>query len=316
MENMKNLRIRRVEVQIKDKLIPYDEYYLVNENGEEVFNRDVEIENDLRLYDIYKKQNNLLTNAEIKKIRSKYGLTQKDYATIIGVGEVTVHRFEKGAIQTEAVDSIMRLSNNPDNMYFLLLQNRSSISDSLYNKVLNKVQELKILKRHEVVDITKFDNDILKIKEESAKDIAQNIVRIYNDKVDKLVNDYGITPEYITNLKLQKLLYYVQSICLLVFGQKAFPEKIIAWSYGPVVNEVYQEYKNNHSNEIKTSNDVKEISSGLKKIIYEVINGYGSIETTKFIDFTHEEEPWKNTKINDEIELEKIVNYFNKVYDL
>ena len=78
--------------------------------------------------------------------------------------------------------------------------------------------------------------DILKIKEESAKDIAQNIVRIYNDKVDKLVNDYGITPEYITNLKLQKLLYYVQSICLLVFGQKAFPEKIIAWSYGPVVN--------------------------------------------------------------------------------
>ena len=36
----------------------------------------------------------------------------------------------------------------------------------------------------------------------------------------------------------------------------------------------------------------------------------------KLIDFTHEEEPWKNTKINDEIELEKIVNYFNKVYDL
>lgn len=316
MKNAENLRVRKVEVQVKDKLITFDEYYLVNEHGEEIFNRDLEIENDLRLYDIYKKESNLLTKTEIKKIRNKYGLTQKDYAAVIGVGEVTVHRFEKGAIQTEAVDSIMKLSNDPNNMYFLLLQNKNNLKDSLYNNVLNKVQELKVLKKHEVIDITKFDTNTLKMQEESAKDIAQNIIKIYNDKVDKLVENYEIIPEYITNLKLQKLLYYVQAMCLLVFKQRAFPEKIIAWSYGPVVNEVYQEYKGNHNNEILTSTNVKEISNGLKQIINEVVNGYGSIEATKLIDFTHEEEPWKNTKINDEIEIEKIVKYFNKVYDL
>ena len=124
MKNMDNLRIRKVLVNVKNTLIEYDEYYLVDENGEEIFDRNIEIENDQRLYDIYKKQNNLLTNFEIKKIRQKYGLTQKEYALVIGVGEVTVHRFEKGAIQTEAVDSIMKLSNDPDNMSFLLLQNR------------------------------------------------------------------------------------------------------------------------------------------------------------------------------------------------
>ena len=101
----------------------------------------------------------------------------------------------------------------------------------------------------------------------------------------------------------------------MVFGKKAFPEKILAWSYGPVVKEVYQQYKQNHAGEISSETNVKNISSGLYKIIDEVINSYGSIEANKLIDFTHEEEPWINTEINKEIDIELIKSYFNKVYD-
>ena len=315
MKNMDNLRVRKAQVNVKGTLIEYDEYYLVNENGKEIYDRNIEIENDQRLYDIYKKQNNLLTNFEIKKIRQKYGLTQKEYALVIGVGEVTVHRFEKGAIQTEAVDSIMKLSNDPDNMSFLLLQNRKNISESLYNSLLKRIKELQILKKHALVDINKFNLDVLELEEEFAIDIAKNIINIYNARVDELVRNYDIVPEYITNLKLQKLLYYVQAICLMIFGKKAFPEKILAWSYGPVVNEVYQQYKQNHNGKISSETNVKNISSGLYKIIGEVVNSYGSIETNKLIDFTHEEEPWMNTEINKEIKIELIKSYFNKVYD-
>lgn len=315
MKNMDNLRVRKAQVNVKGTLIEYDEYYLVNENGEEIFDRNIEIENDQRLYDIYKKQNNLLTNFEIKKIRQKYGLTQKEYALVIGVGEVTVHRFEKGAIQTEAVDSIMKLSNDPDNMSFLLLQNRKNISESLYNSLFKRIKELQILKKHALVDINKFNLDVLELEEEFAIDIAKNIINIYNARVDELVRNYDIVPEYITNLKLQKLLYYVQAICLMIFGKKAFPEKILAWSYGPVVNEVYQQYKQNHNGKISSETNVKNISSGLYKIIGEVVNSYGSIETNKLIDFTHEEEPWMNTEIKKEIKIELIKSYFNKVYD-
>ena len=196
-----NLRVRKVKVQVKDKTISYDEYYLVNELGEEIFNRQIEIENDNRLYNIYKKQKNLLTSTEIKEIRKKYGLTQKEYASIIGVGEITVHRFEKGAIQTEAVDSIMRLSNNPNNMYLLLLKNKNNITNALYESTLNKVQELMTLKRHKLIDINTFDTDLLSFKEENAIDVAKNIIKMYNEKVDRLVKEYNIVPEYITNLK-------------------------------------------------------------------------------------------------------------------
>lgn len=315
MKNMDNLRIRKVQVNVKGTLIEYDEYYLVDESGEEIFDRNIEIENDQRLYDIYKKQNNLLTNSEIKKIRQKYGLTQKEYALVIGVGEVTVHRFERGAIQTEAVDSIMKLSNDPDNMSFLLLQNRKNIGESLYDSLLKRIKKLQTLKKHALVDVNKFDLDVLEFREESAIDIAKNIINIYNAKADELVRNYDIVPEYITNLKLQKLLYFVQAICLIVFDKKAFPEKILAWSYGPVVNEVYQLYKQKHAGEINSESTVKDISSGLYQIINEVVNCYGSIEANKLIDFTHEEEPWINTEINKEIDIDLIKNYYNKIYD-
>lgn len=315
MEKMGNLRIRKAKVNVKGTLIEYDEYYLVDEMGEEIFDRNIEIENDKQLYDIYKKQNNLLTNSEIKKIRQKYGLTQKEYALVIGVGEVTVHRFENGAIQTEAIDSIMKLSNDPDNMAFLLLQNRNNIDESLYSLLLQRVSELQTLKRHALVDIDKFDGDALDFKEEDVIDVAINIINIYNAKVDKLARNYDIVPEYITNLKLQKLLYFVQAICLMVFGKKAFSEKILAWSYGPVVNEVYQKYKQKHDGEIKSEINAKKLSSGLNQIILEVVNSYGSMEAGRLIDFTHEEDPWLKTKLNEEIDIDLIRKYFNKVYD-
>ena len=312
---MDNLRVRKVKVEVKGTIIEYDEYYLVDDNGEEIFDRNIEIENDQRLYDIYKKQNNLLTNEEIKNIRKRYGLTQKEYALVIGVGEVTVHRFEKGAIQTEAVNSIMKLSNDPNNMLFLLFQNRKNITETLYNTLLERIKELQILKKHALVDISKFDLELLKFEEETAINVAENIISIYNSKVDELVKNYDIIPEYITNLKLQKLLYFVQALCLMIFDKPAFPEKILAWEYGPVVKEVYRKYKTNRKKEIKTETNIKNISSGLYEIINEVVTCYGSIEANKLIDFTHEEEPWKNTDINKEINIEEIKKYFNKVYN-
>ena len=315
MKKIDNLKVRKVKVNVKETLIEDEEYFVVDEEGNEVFNRNIEIENDRRLYDIYKQKNNLLTSTEIKKIREKYGLNQKDYALVIGVGEITVHRFEKGAIQTEAVDSIMRLSNDPDNMYFLLLQNKKNIDESLYITVTKKIKNLQNLKRHCLIDIDKFTIDNLQFNEEDVLDVAKNIINIYNAKVDELVSNYDIIPEYITNLKLQKLLYYVQAICLMAFNKKAFSSKILAWSYGPVVSEVYNQYKENHANGIKSEKSVKKISAGLYRIIDEVVNSYGSMDATKLIDFTHEEEPWIETKNSEEINIDSIKRYFDKVYD-
>src|SRR5438309_2092560 len=49
--------------------------------------------------------------------------------------------------------------------------------------------------------------------------------------------------ENITNLKLQKLLYYVQGFHLAMNGAPLFNEDIRAWDHGPVVPQVYRKYR-------------------------------------------------------------------------
>ena len=46
----------------------------------------------------------------------------------------------------------------------------------------------------------------------------------------------------ISNLQLQKILYYIQESFLRENNRKAFSEPIEAWQYGPVVPKVYDKY--------------------------------------------------------------------------
>ena len=48
-----------------------------------------------KLVDAYKEEKELLTSNEIKEIRNMYGMTQKEYAFDLGMGEISIHRLEK-----------------------------------------------------------------------------------------------------------------------------------------------------------------------------------------------------------------------------
>lgn len=318
MERDEGVKVRNVTVDVKGIDITYDEYYRIDlETGEEIFDRDLEIKNDSIVFDIYKKQKGLLTNSEIKSIRKKYDMNQKEYAMAIGVGEVTVNRFENGSIQTEATDAIMRLSENPDNMYDLLLKNQPNIPEELFDRFMKKVNELKKLKEHRIATID-FDKIVnLNFETVDVDDVADNVIQKYNLRYIDLNKEYNIETncEFITPLKLQKLLYYVQGLALSIFGKPAFNNKICAWNYGPVVNEIYQKYKINQRDPISTPKNIKKISEGLECLIKIVIASYGKFEAGSLIDLTHDEEPWLNTEKNEEISLELIKNYFDKVYE-
>lgn len=319
MENRENLRVRKIIAKVKEKEIEFEEYYIIDPNtGEEIFDRNIEIENDLRLYDVYKKQVNLLTSVEIKSIRKKYEMNQKEFALAIGLGEITIHRFENGSIQTESVDSVIRLSEDPDIMYNFLIKNQSNFAEEEYLKFLKNVNSLKSLKEHKIAQFNINDLIHLDFGTEDARNVANQLIVKYNSRVDQISKKYDIEDmcgiaEYITPLKLQKLLYYIQGLAAKIYGIPAFNNALYAWSYGPVVNDVYQIYKGR--NPIMTPADSVKISEGLDKIIDIVISSYGQIEAEKLIDLTHQESPWINTPKDHIINFNLIKGYFEKVYD-
>jgi putative zinc finger/helix-turn-helix YgiT family protein len=123
--NNELIKEREVTTEVKGIKIKFTEKYKVDaKTNEEIFDIDIEQENDVRLYNIYKKRMNLLTTNEIKEIRERYGLSQKDFALALGMGEITINRLENGSTQSGAVDSIIRLSENPENMLELIERNR------------------------------------------------------------------------------------------------------------------------------------------------------------------------------------------------
>ena len=116
----------------------------------------------------------------------------------------------------------------------------------------------------------------------------------------------------LTNLKLQKLLYYVHGFNLALNNEPMFDAEIKAWEHGPVVPEIYHLFKDHGANIIPIDYDVElaSLSKQNKSLISEVNKVYGQFSGWKLRDMTHKESPWKETNLNAEITHKKLRKFF------
>ena len=49
---------------------------------------------------------------------------------------------------------------------------------------------------------------------------------------------------FMSNLRLNKLMFYAQAWCLATSGKPLFEADFEAWDFGPVIPAIYQKYKN------------------------------------------------------------------------
>lgn len=101
----------------------------------------------------------------------------------------------------------------------------------------------------------------------------------------------------ITNLKLQKLLYYAQVWYLTLgkTGAPLFDAEFEAWVHGPVVPSVFRRFKDYRwkpiTEPVKALDDER-----LRGYLDEVLNKYGSLDARQLEHLTHQEEPWKEAR--------------------
>lgn len=156
-------------------------------------------------------------------------------------------------------------------------------------------------------------------------DICRYVIGYSND------HDYGIS-----NLKLQKILYFIQAYFLITKPNNTpcFNEKIEAWDFGPVVAEAYHQYKQYGSCDIPNVTSYIEldknniwntkrieftppiISTDDKKLINDVIDKFKDYSATDLVTITHGQSPWINAYSknhpNNEITLKAIREYFDE----
>lgn len=97
----------------------------------------------------------------------------------------------------------------------------------------------------------------------------------------------------ISNLQLQKILYYIQGEYMKKNqGEVLFNESIEAWQYGPVVPDVYYEYNIYSASRIIDKQEEIEITDCNKSIIDEVIVNKSLLRASRLVHDTHQESPW------------------------
>ena len=109
-----------------------------------------------------------------------------------------------------------------------------------------------------------------------------------------LANETG---SFISNLKLQKLVYYAQAWHLALHGTPLFQEDFQAWVHGPVIPELYQKYKDFGWQPIlKEANP--ELPEDIRKFLDEVAQEYFACDAYELERMTHVEAPWTQARGN------------------
>lgn len=124
-----------------------------------------------------------------------------------------------------------------------------------------------------------------------------------------VINYCNNNNKHISNLKLQKILYFIQAGFYMNKGSECFEEEIEAWKYGPVIPEVYHEFKQYGSTSIPYISEYLDFSEGIfncKKVTYDddiiddsdkvlinqLIDECNKYTASQLVDITHKQDPW------------------------
>lgn len=256
-----------------------DEYFLSEETINKIAHDSASRFYNSRFREVLS-QKKPLTLSELKGIKDFIGVTGVELGVLIGLDKSSVSRALSGK------QPIMH-----DKSMLLMERLKDEIQSPGYSKII-------------LASMTP-DSHI-----ENRANLNGNIFSI----AEYLVRYFEVRESSLTNLKLQKLVYYAQGIALGRYSVRLFNEPILAWEHGPVVRELYDHYKGNGKLPI-SSNPSQEIQTVLdndlvKKILDETISIYGLYTPWVLRDKTHNETPWLETEKDQEIGIDKLISFF------
>jgi len=155
--------------------------------------------------------------------------------------------------------------------------------------------------------------------------IMQNSLEISKYLLAKInIERFEDIGDGISNLKIQKLLFYAQKTYVSVYGKGFFNDDIEAWRYGPVVPQAYHYFKKYNSYNIDIVNE-REFITNKEPLAFDdllivdfVWDKYAKYSAGALVDITHTDKAWRDNyfpNVNNTIPLshlrdEKLENEF------
>ena len=241
-----------------------------------------------------REENGYILVDEIKDILVKYDVEKRPLSKALGLGEHTIENYLNGQLPSKRYsDMLRRVHASYEYMREIYTINKDKINSHAAKKIESRLDYYDSINSH-------------------TSEIETVALYILNSKYE------------ITNLSLQKLLYYVEAFSQVLLGNRIFDNRCEAWAYGPVYPKMYEKYKSFKGNQIVVDKvDLsKDILPQYRKVIDYVLGQYAIYNGVTLKDLSHAEEPWKKAhdgygekeKCEEEITHESITEYFSGIH--
>lgn len=330
-EHIVELRESDSVLKIKDEDILYKEKYYycdkVNENNFFTLG-NMMFENILNAKDNYRKLHGLYTSSEIRELRNKFGFTQAEFSLLLGLGEITITRYETKQIQDVSIDQLLKnVENNPSILLEYLEKRKDKFGQERYIEMKNKIKEI-VLKSIDNIKMETLKCEYLKYENETEfngnciLDIEKlnNIVAYITSEMNRLVGN-------LKKVVLMKMLWYIDAISYkkynksvtgLVYAHEEYGALPIGQEYILYLPAIKFEKKQLNEDQyqynisIKDNYKLENIDDKEKEIINEVINKFKNFRSSEISNYMHKEIAYKETLLAQLIpfELTKKLNEF------
>lgn len=151
-----------------------------------------------------------------------------------------------------------------------------------------------------------------------------------NDVADYIILSLNGDESFsLINLKLQKLVFYIQAWCLGINGNAFLNGSFEAWVHGPVCRPLYDRFKDSKS--LYAVIDVDDVINKDVKSVFEkddaefidyILENYARFSGSQLEAMTHSEKPWIDARkgvapmdrCENEITIESMRDFYGKKY--
>ena len=271
----------------------------------------------------YRIKNNLLTSGDIISIRKKYKLNQKEFSQLLGLGDITIARYENKLIQDEVYDSMMRMAGSkPSFALEKLIEHKNSFADKRFNEIKSilkkivKCEGIAELKRQELLNYYLDYDEKSEINGFTLLDI------------NKISDVAAYFANYINNLykvKLMKLLWYVDMLFFKKYNHSITGLVYLHMPFGALPighNEIIYLSSVSVKEEETETGAIYHIeplvppvnpmfSLEEQEILSKVASKFKNYNSKEIISYMHNETAYKNTSNGDII----LYNQNNVIFD-
>ncbi len=254
-------------------------------------------------YDVYRTRHGLLTPEQVHDFRRSLGLTQQELGLLIGVSYVTLSRYERGALQDQKHNDLLKRA----------IDDPAWLSDRL-SHVAGKLPEAKseaiaqacrIRLRSATVASTPWE-----LWELDPPSILNGFKSFQTDKYINAVLFFCSATASVGKTKLNKLLFYLDFGMYRKYGTSVTGLTFVREQYGPVVRHQYSGVeallRDQYLTEVvKTAGDIEYetfiasvepninvFSDAERDMMQGVCDKFGTVSAKKLSDLSHQEKAW------------------------